>query len=146
VIIPDVNTLVYAYRREAADHERYADWLARAVAGDAELGLVDACLIGFLRIVTNPRIVPDPAPIGHALQFIRRLQEGRRAQPLTSTATTWAIFADLVAHDRAIKANIVPDTYLAALAISNRCRIATADRGFGRFTGLDYFDPASDVA
>jgi predicted nucleic acid-binding protein len=128
VIIPDVNTLVYAYRREAVGHERYADWLARVVAGDAELALVDACLTGFLRIVTNPRIVADPAPMSHALKFVRRLQSGRRAQPLTSTAATWAIF-----------------TYLAALAISHRCRVATADRGFGRFKGLDFFDPAVGV-
>jgi toxin-antitoxin system PIN domain toxin len=142
VILPDVNTLVYAYRREAVGHERYADWLARVVAGDDELALVDACLTGFLRIVTNPRIVADPAPTSHAMEFIRRLQSGRRAQPLASTAATWTIFTDLVAQDRAIKANLVPDTYLAALAISHRCRVATADRGFGRFKGLDFFDPA----
>jgi predicted nucleic acid-binding protein len=37
----------------------------------------------------------------------------------------------------------VPDAYLAALAISHGCRLATADRGFARFPGLDHFDPAA---
>jgi uncharacterized protein len=144
MIIPDVNTLVYAYRREAREHHRYADWLVRVVAGDDELGLVDTCLTGFLRIVTNPRIVADPAPAKHAFGFVRTIQAGRRAQPLSSTAATWAIFADFVAADRGVKANLVPDAYLAALAISHRGRLASADRGFGRFQGLDFFDPAGE--
>jgi len=143
MIIPDVNTLVYAYRREAAEHDRYANWLAGVVAGRDELGLVDTCLVGFLRVVTNPRIVPDPAPASHAFEFVQRIRGGRRVRSLTSTAATWAVFADIVAKDRGVKANVVPDSYLAALAISHRGRLATADRGFGRFRGLDFFDPAA---
>lgn len=41
MILPDVNVLVYAFRREAEHHERYADWLARLVAGADELALHD---------------------------------------------------------------------------------------------------------
>jgi hypothetical protein len=37
----------------------------------------------------------------------------------------------------------VPDALLAALAIANRCRLATADRGVARFPALDWFDPAA---
>jgi len=33
--------------------------------------------------------------------------------------------------------------HLAALALTHGCRIATADRGFARFPGLDWFDPAA---
>jgi predicted nucleic acid-binding protein len=36
-----------------------------------------------------------------------------------------------------------PDAYLASLALTHRCRLATADRGFARFPGLDWFDPAA---
>jgi uncharacterized protein len=143
VIIPDVNTLVYAYRREAVEHDRYADWLAHVVAGEAELGLVDSSLSGFVRIVNNPRIVADPAPTTHALEFVRRLQAGRRVRSVASTTATWAVLADLAAEDRGIRANLVPDAYLAALAISHRARLATADRGFGRFKELDFFDPVA---
>jgi hypothetical protein len=54
---------VYAYRWEAVEHDGYADWLARVVAGEAELGLVDSCLTGFVRLgvaplVRLPRILP----------------------------------------------------------------------------------------
>lgn len=41
---------VYAYRREAARHERYAEWLASVLAGDEELALSETALTGFVRI------------------------------------------------------------------------------------------------
>jgi uncharacterized protein len=141
VILPDVNTLVYAYRREADEHEAYAKWLAGIVAGADELALVDHCLTGFLRIVTNQRIFADPAPISEAFSFVTRIRNAQRARRLSSTAATWSTFVDLISKDRGIKANLVPDAYLAALAISQGCRIATADRGFARFDTLDFFDP-----
>ena len=67
MILPDVHVLVYAYRREAEDHDAYAAWLTALVAGQDELALVDHCRTGFLRIVTNPRIFADPAPTPEAL-------------------------------------------------------------------------------
>jgi toxin-antitoxin system PIN domain toxin len=143
VILPDVNTLVYAYRREADDHEAYASWLSGVVAGADELALVDHCLTGFLRIVTNPRIFADPAPTADAFGFVARLREARRARRVSSTAATWTTFAELIATDRGVKANLVPDAYLAALAISHGCRVATADKGFARFDALDHFDPVA---
>jgi toxin-antitoxin system PIN domain toxin len=141
VILPDVNTLVYAYRRESDDHEAYANWLSGIVAGSEELALVDHCLTGFLRIVTNQRIFADPAPTSDALGFVTRLRDAQRARRLSSTPATWTTFAELTSKDRGIKANLVPDAYLAALAISHGCQIATADRGFARFDALDFFDP-----
>jgi toxin-antitoxin system PIN domain toxin len=144
VILPDVNTLVYAFRREADDHDAYAKWLSEIVAGAAELALVDHCLMGFLRIVTNPRIFADPAPTKEAEKFVARVRGARRARRVSSTSATWSTFGELVTKDRAIKANLVPDAYLAALAISHGCRIATADRGFARFDALDFFDPAAN--
>jgi toxin-antitoxin system PIN domain toxin len=143
VILPDVNILVYAYRREAEKHDTYATWLTGIVAGGDELALVDHCLAGMVRIVTNPRIVADPAPTAHALSFVARLRGAARARSLTSTPATWETLAELADTDPGVKGNLVPDAYLAALAISHGCRLATADRGFARFPHLDHFDPAS---
>lgn len=143
MILPDVNTLVYAYRREADEHEAYARWLSGIVAGTDELALVDHCLTGFLRIVTNQRIFADAAPVADAFGFLTRIRNARRARKLSSTEATWSTFDQLISKDRGIKANLVPDAYLAALAISYGCRIATADRGFARFDRLDFFDPVT---
>jgi len=56
---------------------------------------------------------------------------------------SWRRLGDLADHDRGITGNLVPDSYLAALALAHGCRVATADRGFARFPGLDWFDPAA---
>lgn len=143
MILPDVNVLVYAYRREADNHDAYAAWLTTLVAGQDEFALADHCLTGLLRIVTNPRIFSDPAPTAEALTFVDRLRRARRGRPVTATRATWDVFAGHIAQDRGIRGNLVPDAYLAALAISHGCRLATADRGFARYSGLEFFDPVA---
>jgi toxin-antitoxin system PIN domain toxin len=143
VILPDVNVLVYAYRRETQNHTTYASWLTAVVAGQDELALADHCLTGFLRIVTNPRILADPAPTSDALRFVDRLRAARRGRPLAATPATWEMLSTHVSQDRGIRGNLVPDAYLAALAVSHGCRLATSDRGFARFPGLDFFDPVT---
>ena len=143
MILPDVNVLVYAYRREARNHTTYASWLTAIAAGQDELALADHCLTGLLRIVTNPRIFADPAPSDEALRFVDRLRAAPRARPLAATSATWELLGAHICRDQGIRGNLVPDAYLAALAVSHGCRLATFDRGFARFPGLDFFDPAT---
>jgi toxin-antitoxin system PIN domain toxin len=144
VILPDVNVLVYAFRREAVDHDRYAAWLSATLA-EAEVALVDAVLVGFLRIVTSPRIMADPAPTPVALRLVEALRAAPRARQLTPTAATWDRFGGIVASDDRVRGPLVPDAWLAALALSHGCRLATADRGFARFEGLDWFVPVGSA-
>lgn len=141
MIIPDVNVLVYAYRLEADHHAAYASWLNDVVAGDEDLGLVESVLTGLVRIVTNPRVVPDPAPTVDALAFVDALRGAPRARDLGASDASWARLRLLSAQDRAIRGNLVPDAQLAALALSHGGRVATADRGYARFPGLRWFDP-----
>jgi toxin-antitoxin system PIN domain toxin len=143
VIVPDVDVLVYAYRREAERHDEYSGWLAGVVAGGAELGLVESSLTGFVRIVTNPRILADPAPTAEALGFVRALRTGRRTRSLTATDSTWTQFESFARTDRQVRGHLVPDAWLAAMTRSHGGGLATADRGFARFDGLDWFDPGA---
>ena len=144
MILPDVNVLVYAFRREAMHHDRYASWLSELLA-DAELALVDTVLLGVVRIVTSPRIVADPAPTPVALQFVDALRAAPRARPLAPTAATWERFAAIARSDDQVRGPLVPDAWLAALALSYGCRLATTDRGFARFAGLDWFVPVAPL-
>lgn len=140
MIQPDVNVLVYAYRRESEHHEEYAQWLAETVATD-EIALVETVLAGFLRIVTHRRIYQDPAPTSEALRFVTELRAARKARVIAATASTWDRFGAIVRADPQVRGPLVPDAWLAAMALSHGCRLATADRGFARFDGLDYFVP-----
>ncbi|MGH3842854.1 MAG: TA system VapC family ribonuclease toxin [Pseudonocardiaceae bacterium] len=137
-----MNVLVYAFRREAEHHQRYATWLSHLIAGADELALHDIVLAGVARLVTNPRIFADPAPMSVTLEFLARIRGARRARWLPSGNAAWTQFERLVDQDRGLRANLVPDALLAALARTHGCQIATADRGFARFPGVRTFDPA----
>ncbi|MGH3601234.1 MAG: TA system VapC family ribonuclease toxin [Pseudonocardiaceae bacterium] len=143
MILPDVNVLVYAFRREVDQHGRYAAWLAAMVAGADELALHDTVLAGAVRLATHPRIFADPAPMPVALDFIARIRGAQRARWLPSSDAAWTELELLTSQDRGLRGNLVPDALLAALARTHRCRIATADRGFARFPGVRSFDPAA---
>ena len=143
MILPDVNVLVFAFRREAAGHDRYAAWLTELVGGGDELALHEAPLAAFVRIVTNARIFAQPAPTSAALDFVNRLVAAPRGRWLSAAAPAWARFDRLLREDPAIRANLVPDALLAALALAHGARLATADRGFARYPGLAWFDPAT---
>jgi predicted nucleic acid-binding protein len=39
VILPDVNVLLYAFRRDAARHADYHSWLENVVNGEAAYGI-----------------------------------------------------------------------------------------------------------
>ncbi|KJQ55717.1 TA system VapC family ribonuclease toxin [Microbacterium sp. SA39] len=144
MIVPDVSILVYAFRADAAEHSTYAPWLNEAVAREP-IGVSDTILSSFVRIVTHPRITTAPAPIEAAMGFTRILLAAPRTQWLTAGAPAWDRLDALSADDAGIRGNLVPDAYLAALCLANNARLATRDRGFGRFPNLKWFDPASEA-
>jgi uncharacterized protein len=145
MILPDVNVLIYAFRREAVDHERYASWLSAALVR-SEVALVETVLLGMIRIVTSPRIMANPAPTALALRFVDALRAAPRARQLAPTAATWERLRTIATRDQQVRGPLVPDAWLAALAISHGCRLATADRGFARFEDLDWFVPVEPSA
>jgi toxin-antitoxin system PIN domain toxin len=143
VILPDVNVLIYAFYEHADRHQVYASWLNAVRSEEEELLLPDTVLLGFLRIVTSPRIYQDPAPMAAGLAFTSALRRGRRARVVEDNGSVWSALERLSADDRHIKGNLVPDAYLAAVAISHKAQVATRDRGFSRFPGLRWFDPGA---
>lgn len=142
MICPDVNVLVYAYRSDFDDHETFRNWLDAALDGAEPLGLADAVLTGFLRVVTNRRVFAHPAPTTAALSFVEAVRTAPPARQLGANEATWRQFAQYAARDSLIVGNLVPDAWIAALAVSAGARVATADAGFARFEGLAWFNPA----
>lgn len=140
MVLVDVNVLIYAHRGEAYEHERYRVWLHALVNGDQAYGISDIVLSAFVRIVTNPRAFALPSSIETAMAFA----EGVRHQPnclqVVPGPRHWSIFTELCRAVRA-RGNLVPDAFLAALAIEHGCTWVTADHDFSRFPGLDWRHP-----
>jgi len=60
--------------------------------------------------------------------------------PVRPGARHWSIFRKLW-HDASARGNLVPDAFLAALAIEQGATWVTTDRGFARFPGLRWRVP-----
>jgi toxin-antitoxin system PIN domain toxin len=142
VILPDVNVLVYAYREDAPRHDRYRAWLEGVLNAREAYGLSDLVLAGFLRVVTHPRVFSPPSPTGHALEFADALRGHPNCVHVAAGERHWDIFAGLCREARA-KGNLIPDAYLAALAIESGSEWMTTDRDYSRFPGLRWRDPGA---
>lgn len=140
MILCDVNVLIYAFHEDAVDHPRYAEWLGDTVASQQAFGVSELVLSGFVRIVTNRRIMETAAPIEVALDFAEALRSEPNAVVINPGARHWPIFTDLCRAAKAT-ANLVPDAYLAALAIEHGCEFITTDRDYSRFKDLDSRHP-----
>jgi toxin-antitoxin system PIN domain toxin len=143
LILCDVNVLVYAYRTEAPEHERYAGWLREAIVSEQAYGVSELVLSRFLRIVTHPRGMTTPAPMESALAFAEALRSQPNALPVAPGLRHWGIF-ERVCRDAGATGDLVPDAYLAALAIEHGAELITCDRAFARFPGLRWRHPLAD--
>jgi len=136
----DVNVLVHAHREDAPDHARYRAWLERWLDADAAFGMSDLVLSGFLRVVTHPRVFVRPTPLPVALEFLRAVRARPNRVPLAPGPRHWEIFQRLCEESEA-RGNLVPDAYLAALAIESGSEWITTDRDYSRFRGLRFRHP-----
>lgn len=136
----DVNVLVYAFRKDSPGHSSYIHWLEDCLSSDQAFGMTDLVLAGFLRIVTHPRIFSPPSPLAAALRFVSEIKAQPNCVEVHPGPRHWEIFTRLCRTANA-KGNLVPDAYLAALAIESGSEWITTDRDYSRFPGLRWRHP-----
>ena len=136
----DVNVLVYAFRTDAPNHKAHAAWLDALVNSDEAYAVFDLILSGFLRVVTHPRVFTPPTPVPVALAFVETFRSHPTAVPMHPGPRHWQIFTRLCRHVSA-RGNLVPDAFLAALAIESGSEFFTTDRDYARFPDLRWRHP-----
>ena len=97
-------------------------------------------LSGFVRVVTHPRVFRTPSTLERALEFVSTIREQANAVAVGPGPRHWSIFERLC-RDAGARGNLVPDAYLAALAIEHGCEWVTLDRDYARFPGLRWRSP-----
>jgi toxin-antitoxin system PIN domain toxin len=140
MILPDVNVLLYAFRSDAPGHDSHREWLQSIVNGQAAYGMSPQVLGSVVRIATHPRVFAKPSRLEQALAFSTALLDQPHCQVVQPGDRHWGIFCDLCRHAQA-SGNLVPDAWLAALAIESGCEWITADRDYARFEGLRWRPP-----
>jgi len=139
-VLFDVNIVVHAHREDAPNHRAYRDWLEGVINGDEAYAASELILSGFVRVVTHPKVFLKPSPISDALAFAEQVRDQSNCVLIQSGPRHWDIFRQLCT-DSGVKGNLVPDAYLAALAIESGCEWITTDRDFSRFKGLRWRHP-----
>lgn len=135
--LPDTNVLLYAVDAQAAQHGKAVAWLEAAYASPNGVGFAWLALIAFIRLTTRQGILPKPLSVDEALGLVRDWLAHSRARILQPTDAHERVFGDLL---RAVgkAGNLTNDAHLAALAIEHGATLASFDRDFDRFDGLDF--------
>jgi len=137
----DVNVLVYAFDADSQHHARARQVLEECAVSHEPLGLFPPVLTGFLRVVTDRRILTTPATPTEARSYLMALLEWPQARIADAGSRWWDTFAALVAeHDP--RGAEVSDVALAAMALDHGATWVSFDRGFARFRGLAWVNPA----
>jgi uncharacterized protein len=134
VIIPDVNVLVPLHRPGHAHHRRAQDWWQDFASSGEPLTVPDVIWMGFVRVVTHPRILRPPSSLEEAWQFVEAVRARGTYIQYASHPRLMDLFA-AQCQDASASANLVTDAYIAATAISLGATIVTFDRDFRRFDG-----------
>jgi toxin-antitoxin system PIN domain toxin len=112
----DVNVLVYAFDADSQHHARARQVLEECAVSHEPLGLFPPVLTGFLRVVTDRRILTTPATPTEARSYLMALLEWPQARIADAGSRWWDTFAALVAeHDP--RGAEVSDVALAAMAL-----------------------------
>jgi uncharacterized protein len=140
LILVDANLLIYAHVSAFAQHQTARDWLDRQLNDVSRVGLPWASLLGFLRIVTNPRMFERPEPVADAWAQVTAWLACDTAWVPEPTERHPEVLGSLIAL-AGVHGNLVPDAHLAALAIEHGVTLCSTDGDFARFPGLRWLNP-----
>ncbi|NDL58791.1 TA system VapC family ribonuclease toxin [Phytoactinopolyspora mesophila] len=142
MIIPDVNLLLYATIDGFPQHQPARAWLEETLNGTTPVGLTSPAVFGFLRLVTNPRVLESPMAITDATRHVRDWLAQPRVDLLTPGPKHLDIALGLL-DGMGTAANLTTDAQLAAYAIEERAELHSNDADFGRFADLMWINPLS---
>ena len=140
MLLPDVNVLIYAFRKDVPQHAICRKWLDEVVIGDERFGISPLALSAVVRITTNPRSYKEPSSIDDALGFGDDLLGQSHCQIVVPGERHWDIFKRLCLETDT-RGPLVTDAWFAALAIEWGCEWITLDGDFARFPGLKWRTP-----
>ncbi len=140
MVIPDANLLIYSQNPGAVQHRAAAAWLESQFREADTIGLSWLTLWAFVRIVSNPRLWPNPVATE---DIFNRIDEWR-TQPNVLLVQPGPrhqnILRGLMKGSQSV-GTLTTDAALAAIAIEHAATLASTDRDFRRFSGLRWINP-----
>lgn len=144
MIILDANVLLYAYHAGSQHHEVSRRWVESRFSGSEQIGLPWITLQAFLRISTHAKIFEKPFSIEEASSHVGTWLDLPNIIVVEPGEQYWVILQKLLVNSQ-VKGPLVTDAALATLAIEHGASLATTDRDFSRFEGLQVVNPLLDA-
>lgn len=140
MIVLEANVLLAAYRADHTHHPRARAWLEAALSSGQPILVPDFAWVGFVRLVTNTHIFEVPSTPTEAFEFIDAISSMPSYTGVPGLTDGITAFRDVaLASDS--WGNLTPDAYLASVAPAHAAPIASFDRDFHRFEGLEIVGP-----
>lgn len=143
MILPDVNTLLYAVNSSSDQHGVALKALRQGFDSPRGVAFAWTALLAFLRLTTRRGIFPRPLSVDDALQVIEHWLGHSQAQVVHPGERHAAILGRLL-KSAGTAGNLTADAHFAALAIEHGATVLSFDRDFARFEGLQWTLPAAD--
>jgi hypothetical protein len=131
----DINVWVALVYDRHVHHAVVLEWFDRLETDQARF--CRSTQLGLLRVLTNQRVMgPDVLGQSAAWAAYDRLRRDSRVAFQDEVPQVDSVFRVLTQGSRP-EPNVWADAYLAAIAASSGLTIATLDRGFRAFKGID---------
>jgi toxin-antitoxin system PIN domain toxin len=142
-LVVDTNILLYAVNRGCPEHALCLDFLQGIVAGGDTCFLPENVIYEFLRVATHPRVFLQPLRSSEAMSFLEALLSVPCFRVLGATERHWSSLRGIVTELGELSGNFFFDVHTAALMREHGVRrIASADRDFAKFAGLEVVNPS----
>ncbi|HUE96559.1 MAG TPA: TA system VapC family ribonuclease toxin [Longimicrobiaceae bacterium] len=142
MFVVDTNVLVYAANADAPEHGRCRALLEGWRAGRDRWYTTWAILYEFTRVVTHPRVFPNPWSAEEALAFADALIETQSHGVLVASERHTRIARELARAIPGLGGNLMHDFHTAVLMREHGLsRIYTRDADFHRFDFIEVVEP-----
>jgi toxin-antitoxin system PIN domain toxin len=138
----DVNIVVNAFFGDQPSSARAGETLTALRESSQKCVLLPVVASGFLRVVTNRKLIQKAAPLDIAIEFLDALLSDGLVTVADPGPTYWTAFHGLLKEHRPTHYDIT-DTQIAASAIALGATLYSFDRGFARFNTLSWVDPTA---
>ena len=133
--LADVNVLIALLARNHEHHKLARKWFDGLAAGEA--GLCRMVQLALIRLLGNSLVMGQYAMAADAAwRLTGELLEDERLDFMAEPRELESVFPTMLGYP--VPTNkLVGDAYVAAFSIAARCRLATFDRGFRQFKGVE---------
>jgi toxin-antitoxin system PIN domain toxin len=138
----DTNVLVYAHRREVAEHAQARELVRKLAEGTEPWAIPWPCVYEFFSVVTNPRIWKDAASTPRqAWAQLAAWLGAPSLRLLTENDALYDVLAELAQRPR-VRGPVIHDARIAALCLVHGVEaLVSRDRDFALFPELRIANP-----